>query len=89
MTVIISVLMVCAVLVYGIYTFNERLVELLKILNKSVDKERVVHAPGSSDSIFKPEQSKKYTKFEATQEPEAFSSAIARAASVKGFGNMQ
>ena len=88
MSIVISVLMVCGVLVYGIYTFNQRLVDLLKILNKWVEKERVIHASGSSDSIFKPEQQKKFTKLEATQEPEAFSSAIARAASVKGFGNM-
>jgi hypothetical protein len=88
MSIMTSVFAICAVFVYGIYTFNERLVDLLKILDKWVERERVAHASGSSDSIFKPEQSKKFNKFEASQEPEAFSSAIARAASVKGFGNM-
>lgn len=89
MSIMISVLSICGVVVYGVYIFNQRLVDLLKIMNKWVDKERVVHASGSSDSIFKQEQPKKFTKFEAAQEPESFSSAITRAASVKGFGDMQ
>lgn len=76
------------VLLYGIVVFNKRFIDLLLVLEVISKKKVYSNASGPSDIDAHQEQVKP-TKLVVEREPEEFSSAIHRAATVKGFGNMQ
>ena len=88
MTIDIGMIIFSFVLLYGIITFNRRFTELLLVLDIISKKKVYTNASGPSNIDAHQEQVKP-AKFIMEREPEEFSSAISRAASVKGFGNMQ
>jgi hypothetical protein len=76
------------VLLYGIMLFNRRFTELIMVLN-IISKKKVYTNASGPPNIDAHQEQVKSTKFIMEREPEEFSSAISRAATVKGFGNMQ
>ena len=84
----LSMIVLSVVLLYGIIVFNKRFIDLILVLEVISKKKVYANASGPSDIEAHQEQVKP-TKLVVEREPEEFSSAIHRAATVKGFGNMQ
>lgn len=85
----INTLAICAVLVYGIYVLDKRAMQIITLLVEMSAKTQkdMIYVRGPSDIESKPEIIKNQT-VSVTREPEEFSSAISRASTVRGFGNM-